>query len=134
MSYDETLAERCRTLLLGEAGLTEKRMFGGLSFLLEGKMACGVLGDRLVVRIDPTTQMKMLQLPHVSPMDFTGRPMAGFLYVAPEGCRSEGDLARWVGRALEEGKRRVSDPAKKKHQPSTPRRRVAPLKSPKRKP
>lgn len=96
MSFNESLAARCRSILGNESGITEKKMFGGLSFLLEGKMICGVLGERLVVRINPDLHEQMLHQPHVSPMDFTGRPMRGFLYVAPEGLVETRSLKEWI--------------------------------------
>lgn len=77
MSYDEALASRCRTILEGEAGLSERKMFGGLSFLLHGNMVCGVQGGNLVVRLGSGEAYdKALRRPHVRPMDFTGRTPA----------------------------------------------------------
>lgn len=116
MSFDERLADRCRSLLQNEGGISEKKMFGGLSFLLDGKMVCGVLGKRLVVRIDPSDCERMLGQPFVSPMDFTGRPMAGFIYVASAGLASFESLDRWIRIGLKEGMRRnkgVSKPRKR---------------------
>ena len=77
-------------------GITEKKMFGGLSFLLNGKMCCGVLKDILVVRINPEQSDKFLKKPHVRPMDFTGRPMKGFLYVSSDGCKTDKQLDSWI--------------------------------------
>ena len=99
MAYDESLAERCRAMLAGEMGFSEKRMFGGLSFLIGGKMACGVLGERLVVRLDPVDADRALQKPHVTSMDFTGRPMRGFVYIAKEGLAGAA-LRKWVDAAV----------------------------------
>jgi hypothetical protein len=98
MAYDEALAARIRGILGGHRGITEKKMFGGLCFLLNGKMCCGVLKRDLVARVPPEEYEFFLRKPGVRPMDFTGRPMKGFVYVAPEGYRT--DLACWVERCL----------------------------------
>ncbi len=100
MAYDETLANRIRKVLARKRNIQEKAMFGGLSFLSRGHMACGVLKEDLVVRVDPTEGDKLLKKSYVRPMNFTGRPMKGFLYVGPGGCKSEKDLTDWIGRAL----------------------------------
>lgn len=100
MAYDEALAERIRRALKGETKITEKKMFGGIAFLLEGKMSLGILGKDLVVRVNPQEQDKLMLYPHVRPMDLTGRPMKGFLYVAPEATRSGAGLASWIKRGL----------------------------------
>ncbi len=101
MSFDEALAERCRKILKGEPALTERKMFGGLSFLVGGKMVCGVLGEKLVLRMDPgDAYTGALKKPHVKPMDFTGRPMRGFVYVLPEGLTRGTALRNWLRAAL----------------------------------
>jgi TfoX/Sxy family transcriptional regulator of competence genes len=100
VGYDEGLAARVRTLLDGRAGVTERRMFGGLAFLLDGHMACGVQGDRLVLRLGPEGAAAALKRPHTKPMDFTGKPLASMVYVEADGCRRGTDLCRWVERAL----------------------------------
>lgn len=71
-------------------------MFGGLAFLLDGRMCCGILGDDLVVRVSSDECDAMLKKPHVRPMDFTGRPMKGFIYVGPKGYANATDLRRWI--------------------------------------
>jgi TfoX/Sxy family transcriptional regulator of competence genes len=98
MAYDETLAERVRAELAGEDGLTERKMFGGLAFMLDGNMACGIVKDELMLRLGPEGADRALDEPHVRAMDFTGRPMTGMVFVAPEGLRDEG-LRHWVGEA-----------------------------------
>jgi TfoX/Sxy family transcriptional regulator of competence genes len=99
MAYDETLAARVRTLLAGRSDVSERKMFGGLTFMVAGNMCCGVLGDELIVRLDPEREDEALARPHARPMDFTGRPMRGFVTVHPEGL--EGDrLERWVQDAV----------------------------------
>ena len=77
-------------------GITEKRMFGGLSFLLHGKMCCGVLKEILVVRVNPNDADEFLKKPYVRPMDFTGRPMKGFLYVSEGEYKTDRQLLEWV--------------------------------------
>jgi TfoX/Sxy family transcriptional regulator of competence genes len=97
MAYDEGLAERIRDLLSDERGVSEKRMFGGLAFLLEGRMFVGVVKESLMVRVGPEAYAERLRERHAREMDFTGRPLKGFVYVAPEGFESDADLRRWVG-------------------------------------
>jgi len=75
-------------------------MFGGLAFMSRGHMCCGLVQARLMVRVDPQAYDRLIQKPHVRPMDFTGKPMRGFLYVEPDGIASAPALRRWVGRAL----------------------------------
>ena len=101
MAYDEKLADRIRNILGRRKGITEKKMFGGLSFLLNGKMCCGVLKDILVVRVNPKESYMLLKKPHVRPMDFTGHPMKGFLYVSKGGCKTEKRLSAWVERSVD---------------------------------
>jgi hypothetical protein len=96
MAYSEKLAQRIRKALGPRRDIAEKKMFGGLAFLLGGKMCCGVLGDDLMVRVGPDKYDEALSRPHVRPMDFTGRPMKGFVYIGPEGCKSAAALSRWV--------------------------------------
>ena len=111
MAYDEKLAGRVRTLLAKRKGLTEKKMFGGLAFLLGGRMCCGVLKDDLMVRIGPERYAAALARPHVRPMDFTGKPLSGFVYVSPRGIKTGAALAKWLRAASEYA---ASLPAKKK--------------------
>ena len=96
MSYDETLAGRMRRLLVGTRGMDEKKMFGGIAFLLHGKMCCGIIKTDLVVRVGPEEHGKALKQPHARPMDFTGRPLRGFVYVATGGIRTASALRAWV--------------------------------------
>jgi TfoX/Sxy family transcriptional regulator of competence genes len=96
MAYDAELADRVRDALGPRDGLTERKMFGGLSFMLRGNMCCGVVKDDLVVRVGQERFESALARPHARPMDFTGRPLSGMVYVGPEGHRSDDDLADWV--------------------------------------
>jgi len=100
MAYDEQLAERLRTALAGREGLSERRMFGGLAFMLNGNMCCGLTADALMVRVGPDRFPEALDQPHARPMDFTGRPMKGMVYVDPAGYATDDDLAAWVGRGV----------------------------------
>lgn len=96
MAYDEALAERIRSVLADRDGVTEQRMFGGMAFLIGGRMAVGVVRDELMVRVGPDVHDDAIARSHVRPMDFTGRPMRGFVYVAPAGIVGDPDLQRWV--------------------------------------
>jgi TfoX/Sxy family transcriptional regulator of competence genes len=99
MAVDERLLERVRSAL-GRRRVSEKRMFGGVAFLLRGHMCVGVLGSTLVVRVDKEKSDSLLSPPHVRPMDFTGRPMRGFLYVDGPAIRTAAALKKWVDRAV----------------------------------
>jgi len=96
LAYDEKLAERVRALLSAHPAVTERKMFGGIAFMVGGSMCCGVVGDDLMVRTGPDKYAEALSRPHARPMDFTGRPMKGMLYVGALGCRSDSDLEQWV--------------------------------------
>ena len=96
MAYDETLADRVRDALAARDGLSERKMFGGIAFMLGGNMAVGVIGEDLMVRLDPGDAERALAEPHVRPMDFTGRPMKGMVFVAPEATAADDALGEWV--------------------------------------
>jgi TfoX/Sxy family transcriptional regulator of competence genes len=100
MAYDETLAARVRELLAARVDVSERRMFGGLTFMVAGGMCCGVNGRELIVRLDPEEAERAVNEPHARPMDFTRRPMRGFVTVRPEGLADD-ELNRWVQRALD---------------------------------
>lgn len=100
MAYDEALAERIRTALRDRDDVAERKMFGGIAFMVAGRMACGVIHDDLMVKIGADGHDGALAQPHTRPMDFTGRPARGMVYVEPAGVASEADLARWVERAV----------------------------------
>ena len=95
MAFDEKLAERLRPLFQGKYKVTEKKMFGGLAFMVNGHMCCGIVATDLVVRTGPDAFEQALR-PHTRPMDFTGRPMKGFVYVASAGYHSDRDLKSWT--------------------------------------
>lgn len=98
MSYDADLAARVRRALGDRTDLVEKPMFGGICFMVRGHMCCGVTGSSLMVRLDPAAADVLADAPHVRPMDFTGRPMRGFLFVDAEGLTSPAALRAWVAR------------------------------------
>jgi TfoX/Sxy family transcriptional regulator of competence genes len=101
MAYDEDLANRLRELLADEDGVFEKKMFGGLAFLLHGHMCVSASRNGgLLARIDPDDAEAALARPHVSLMTMGGRTMAGWVTVAPEGLRTKRDLAPWVKRSV----------------------------------
>ena len=100
MALDENLVARVRSALGRQPGITERKMFGGLSFLLNGNMCCGVAKDLLVLRLGEQGAAEALAQPHTRPMDFTGKPMKSMVYVAPDGFRSDKALQEWVHRAV----------------------------------
>jgi len=100
LPYDEGLAERLRKTLKGTRGLEEKKLFGGVGFLVNGNMACGVHKQELMLRIDPAGHEAALQQPHVRVFDITGRPMKGWVLVAAEGFRTQAGLAKWVRKSV----------------------------------
>lgn len=100
MAYDEALATRVREILSPAAGFAKKKMFGGLCFLLHGIMCCGVLKDELVLRLKPSRAQELLKRPHTRPMDFTGRPLKGFVFVEAAGLRTARQLRECVSIAL----------------------------------
>jgi TfoX/Sxy family transcriptional regulator of competence genes len=96
MSYDEKLAMRVRKSLSRKQGFSERKMFGGLCFMLNGNMCGGVLDGDLIVRVMPEEYAAMMKRPHTRAFDFTGKPMKGFVVVAAPGCRSDASLKNWV--------------------------------------
>ncbi|MDX2094071.1 MAG: TfoX/Sxy family protein [Kofleriaceae bacterium] len=99
MAYDEKLAERIRRAVGPRPDVTEKKMFGGLAFLFGGKMFVGIATDDLMVRVGPEHYKAALATAHVRPMDFTGRPMRGYVYVGPGGTRTQSMVKKWVDKA-----------------------------------
>lgn len=100
MAYDEGLAERVREYLQKRTDVGEKRMFGGLCFMVRDHMCCGLIGDDLMARVGPDAYDTCLALPHAGVMKFTGRPMKGMLTVDAAGLAEDADLAAWVDRCL----------------------------------
>jgi TfoX/Sxy family transcriptional regulator of competence genes len=95
MAFDEALADRVRDVLAARPELSERKMFGGIAFMVAGNMACGVIGEDLIVRLGDDTGQALAE-PHTRPFDFTGKPMKSTIYVDPEGTASDADLAKWV--------------------------------------
>jgi TfoX/Sxy family transcriptional regulator of competence genes len=101
MAYDEDLANRIRELVLMEVGVTEKRMFGGLAFLVEGNLSVSASGrGGLLLRVDPAETAALLGRPHAHPFEMRGRVMQGWLRVDAEGVRTKRQLQRWVARGM----------------------------------
>lgn len=100
MAFSEKLAERIRQQLNDEPGVVEKKMFGGLAFLVNGNMSCGVVGEDLMVRVGAEAYEAALAEPDAREMDFTGRPMKGMIYVSADGIRTARRLAFWVQMGL----------------------------------
>jgi hypothetical protein len=96
MAYDEGLAQRIWEVLGEQPGLVEKKMFGGVGFMVHGNMACGVHKDMLIVRVGPEKHEEALARPHTKPFDITGRPMKGWVMVASDGYESDEALKGWV--------------------------------------
>lgn len=96
MAFNEVLADRIRDVLSARPELSERKMFGGIAFMLAGNMAVGVIGEDLMVRLDPADAKRALAEAHTRPMDFTGKPMKNMVYVSPQGTASDKGLAAWV--------------------------------------
>ena len=101
MAYDEKLAERVRTTVEGEPGLTEKRMFGGLAFLLNGHMAVSAMKGGLLLRVKPEETESLISEPHIGRFEMRGREMDGWLRLDAEVVAGDEDLRRWVSRGVE---------------------------------
>jgi TfoX/Sxy family transcriptional regulator of competence genes len=100
VAYDQGLAARLTELLAGRPAIAQKKMFGGLALLCRGHMFVGIVGDTLMVRVGPERYVDALAMQYVREMDFTGRPMKGYVFVDPPGFESDEDLARWVEAGL----------------------------------
>jgi TfoX/Sxy family transcriptional regulator of competence genes len=101
MAYSESLADRVRRVFGRRRGRSEKKMFGGVGFLLNGNMCVGVWKTSLIVRVGPDAYQEALAQPHAGDFDITGRPMTGWVLVAADGLEADADLARWIERGLE---------------------------------
>lgn len=127
MAYDEQLGQRIRDALRATTGVSERKMFGGLTFLVAGRMCCGIVGKDLMVRVNEDEFEEVMRDRHVRPMDFTGRPLKGFVYVSPPGVRTPAMLKAWVDR----GRRfvRQASATSKRSTPRTSRTRSLPARS-----
>ena len=101
MAYDEHLEQRIRGQLEEAPGLIGKKMFGGICFMVQGNMACGVNKDDLIVRVGPEQYKDALDSPHTGPFDMTGRPMKGWVVVRAEGYATDETLRDWVQQGVE---------------------------------
>jgi len=122
MPFDPTLAARVRDALGDRPDLVEKHMFGGVCFMVRGHMACGIVESSLMVRLAPEEADRLVEEPHVRPMDFTGRPMRGFLYVEPEGVATAKALRTWVTRTVAFAENKPLKPVKAGMRPAKGRR------------
>jgi TfoX/Sxy family transcriptional regulator of competence genes len=100
MAYDLGLADRIRSILERNGGCSEQKMFGGIAFMVNGRMCCGVMKTDLMLRLNPEKAAAALRQPHARPMDFTKRPMKSMIYVSPAGTDSDESLESWVLQAL----------------------------------
>lgn len=100
MAYDEGLATRVRDFFQGDPNVTEKKMFGGLCYLQSGHMVCGITNDTFMARVGPDQYEECLKMEYAREMDFTGKPMKGFVFVSPEGIAEDEDLDGWINRCL----------------------------------
>ena len=122
MGYDLKIAERFRRSLSSQKEVVEKRMVGGLSFVVGGSMCCGVTGSDLMVRVGAEARERALARPHVRPMEFAGRPLAGFVLIDPEGFRTDAALTAWVQQGLDfAATLPVKRPAASRSRSATPR-------------
>ena len=101
MAFDAALGDRIRRILLRRQGITERKMFGGLAFMARGNMFVGILGTTLMARVGPERYDAVLKKPHVRRMDFTGKPLRGYVYVDRGGIDTERKLRVWVERCLD---------------------------------
>ncbi|MGH3129773.1 MAG: TfoX/Sxy family protein [Gaiellaceae bacterium] len=101
MAYSDELANRVRAALGDRSNVGERKMFGGLAFMHHGHMFSGVLAEQLVLRLGPDAAERALEQPHTAPMDFTGRPLKGYVYVAQAALKNADDIRRWLEQAIE---------------------------------
>ena len=113
MAYSEKLAEKVRRALGRRKDVEEKKMMGGLTFMVNGKMCVGILKDDLMARIDPAMYETALHKRGCREMNFTGKPMKGVVFVDPEGTTNKKDLSYWVDHALDFNKRAKASKKKK---------------------
>jgi len=100
MAFDEALAARLRRILAARTGITERKMMGGLCFMVGEHMCCGVLGSALMVRVGRDAQGEVLRIPHVRKMEMSGRQVSGFILVDAAGLRSDAAISKWIERGI----------------------------------
>jgi TfoX/Sxy family transcriptional regulator of competence genes len=113
MAYDQTLANRIREQLQELQGVEEKEMMGGICFMLNDKMCVGIVKDEMMCRIDPALYGEVLEKPGCREMDFTGRPMKGWVLVGSDGLRTVADMQYWIGLSIDYNKHAKSSKKKK---------------------
>jgi TfoX/Sxy family transcriptional regulator of competence genes len=114
MAYNEGLAQRVREALVSQPKVEEKKMMGGLTFMVNGKMCVGIVRDDLMARIAPDVYETALTKKGCREMDFTGKPMKGFVFISPEGTNRKADLDYWIGLTLDFNKRAKASKKRKK--------------------
>jgi hypothetical protein len=114
MAYNEQLANRIRQVFDTRNDITERKMFGGLAFLYRGRMCCGIVGRDLMVRVPDDEFDAVVRARHVRPMDFTGRPLRGFVYVSPPGFRTAAALRTWLSRGERVAEGKATGPTKRR--------------------
>lgn len=119
MAYDERLANRIRQAFGARHDITERKMFGGLAFLCRGRMCCGVVGSDLMVRIPEDEVAAVMRGRHVRPMDFTGKPLRGFVYVSPPGCQTTAALRTWLSHGERVALAKAAEPVTRRSSRST---------------
>lgn len=112
MAYDEALADRVRAALGDRRDVVEKKMFGGLAFMVSGAMACGVLGEDLMARVGEVRLDRALARPHARVMDFTGRPSRNMVYVGPGGTKTVAAVKKWVDEAADFAETKAKAPGR----------------------
>jgi len=100
MSYDESLAQRVHNLLKRQQGFSQRKMFGGLCFMLHGNMCCGITQNELMLRLGEINAQKALEMPYTRVMDFTGKPLKSMIFVEQPGFKEDDDLKYWVSQAV----------------------------------
>ena len=113
MAYNEQLADRVREILVDQPLIEEKEMMGGVAFMVNHKMCVGVLKEDLMARIDPEIYVEVMEKHGCREMDFTGRPMKGFVMISPEGTTRQKDLEYWIQLALEFNRKAKSSKSKR---------------------
>jgi len=101
MAYDEKIAERLSKAFSGHKSVQEKKMFGGIAYMFKNHMCVGIINDLLMVRVGPEQYEDALSEAHTRPMDFTGKPMKGYVYVEPEGFKTDKSLRKWVDKGIQ---------------------------------
>ena len=119
MAYDEPLANRIRQVFDTRNDITERKMFGGLAFLYRGRMCCGIVGSDLMVRVPDDEFDAVMRGRHVRPMDFTGKPLRGFVYISPPGFRTAAALRTWVSRGERVAQEKATGPTKRRQRRKT---------------